>query len=57
MKLISNAWSRVSRAASKDIRYIVAITLQEGWYGASKAAVRHVAASSVMGAGGGCFFS
>ena len=36
----------VCRAASKDIRHIVATRLLEGWYVASKAANRHVAASS-----------
>ena len=29
-KLISNAWSTISRAASKDIRHVVAGRLQEG---------------------------
>ena len=52
-KLISNAWSTASRAASKDIRHVVATRLQEGWYGGSKAAVRHIAASSAGCRGGG----
>ena len=46
VKLISNAWSWVCRASSKDIRHIVATRLQERWYGASKPSVRHVPASS-----------
>lgn len=53
VKPINNAWSTVSRAASKDIRHVVATRLQEGWYGVSKAALRHVAASST---GGGWLF-
>ena len=48
-KLISNAWSTASRAASKGIRHVVAARLQEGWHGTSKAAVRHAAASSAGG--------
>lgn len=51
MKLKSNAWSKASRAASKNIRDVVATRLQEGWYGVSKAALRHVAASSTGGWG------
>lgn len=47
MKLKSNAWSKASRAASKDIRHSVAIRRQEGWYGASRAAVRHIAALTI----------
>ena len=39
----------VSRAAGKDIRYIVAIRLQEGWYVLSKAADMHIAASLARG--------
>ena len=53
-KLISNAWSMASRATSKDIRHIVATRLQERWYGVSKTAVRHIAASSALSAGWGC---
>ena len=53
MKLISNAWSRVCRAASKDIRHIAATRLQEGWYVASKAADRHLV--TFPAGGGGCF--
>ena len=45
-KLRSSTWSRASRAASKDTRLVVATRWQEGWYGVSKAAVRHVAATS-----------
>lgn len=45
-----------SRAARKDIRHIVVSGLQEGWYGASRAAARHIAASSA-GVEGGCFSS
>ena len=53
VKLRSNAWSRVSRAASKDIRHVVATRLQEGWYVVSISADRHVA---VFSAGGGVLF-
>ena len=52
MKLINNAWSVVSRAASKDLRHIVSIRLQEGWYVASEAADLHVSAFQA----GGLFF-
>ena len=51
MKLISNAWSTAGRAASKDIRHVVATRLQ-GWYGVCKAEVRHIVASSAGGGGG-----
>ena len=40
MKLMSNAWSRASRADSRDIRHMVATRFQEGCYQAGKAAVR-----------------
>lgn len=57
MKLINRAWSLVSRAASMDIRCIVATRLQEGTKavvsgGASKAAVSHVVAVSSAWGGG-----
>ena len=55
-KLTSSAWCRVSRAAGKDIRYIVATRLQEGWYVVSKAADRQVVASSGRGGVGGGVF-
>lgn len=42
MELISNAWNMVCRAASKDIRHIVATRLLEPWYGASKATIRQL---------------